>query len=93
MVSETDPPRPGAAAPDPPPPPPPELMPALARFERGDFRGARQELEALLARKPAPETASAGRELLARLAPDPWAVHLGLGTLVLLLLVAIVYVF
>jgi hypothetical protein len=73
-------------------PTPPELIPALASFERGDFRGATAAATALLAGQPAPELADAARVLLARMAPDPWAVRVGLLALTLLAIVAAVFV-
>jgi hypothetical protein len=74
----------------PPPPPPPALLPALARFERGDFRGATALARALLADAD-PEVQGAARDLLARMAPDPWALRLGLLALALLAIVAVVF--
>jgi hypothetical protein len=74
-----------------PAPPPPELLPALARFERGDFRGAAADAAALLAAQPGPEVESAARTLLARVAPDPWALRLGLLALTLLAMVAAIF--
>lgn len=105
------------------PPPPAALAEATARFERGDFLGARQEVARLLpgTSRPRPatdtspkvatttvatttaapttaatETATeielAARALLDRMAPDPWAVRIGLLVLVLLALVTGLYV-
>jgi hypothetical protein len=85
----------GAAAGEPEPeaaPPPPELAPAVARFDRGDFRGARAELRALLAGAPTPEVQSAARDLASRMAPDPWALRAGLASAALLALLVWLYV-
>jgi len=70
-----------------PPATPPELLPALARFERGDFRGASAEAATLLTGQPSPELAAAARALGARMAPDPWALRFGLLALTLLAIV------
>jgi hypothetical protein len=86
MTDETRPPEPEPA------PPPPALAPALARFERGDFLGARRQAERLLAERPAPDVEAAARALLASLAPDRWAVRFGLLVLVALALVTGLYV-
>jgi hypothetical protein len=75
----------------PPPPPPAALLPALASFERGDLVAAGQQAR-LLVENPDPDIQSAARELLARMAPDPWAVRFGLLALALLVLLAVVYV-
>jgi hypothetical protein len=72
-------------------PPPPELLPALARFDRGNFRGATAALSALLAGQPAPDVAEAARALLARMAPDPWALRLGLLAVTLLAIVTAIF--
>jgi hypothetical protein len=72
--------------------PPPELAGPTALFDRGDFRGARAQLDALLTSRPTPEVESAARALLARLAPDPWALRFGLLALALLALVVGLYV-
>jgi hypothetical protein len=73
-------------------PPPTELASALALFERGDFRGARAEASAIVALHPRPEVETAARALLARIAPDPWALRFGLLALALLALVVGLYV-
>ena len=85
---------PAPAAPAPPPPPPPELVPALAAFERGDFRSATSLARGVLAATPAPSTEvrAAANELLARMAPDPWAVRIAVAALVLLAVVAGLYI-
>jgi hypothetical protein len=81
----------GPAAPA-PAPPPEELLPALAAFERGDFRQARLLVAALLAGSPTPEVAAAARALEGRMAPDPWAIRVGLVALAVLALVAGIYI-
>jgi hypothetical protein len=81
---------PTAEAP-PPPPPPAALLPALARFERGDYVGATAAATAL-ASDADPEVQEAARALLARMAPDPWAIRVGLLALTLLALVAGLFV-
>ncbi len=73
-------------------PPPAALAPALARFAAGDFDGARRAARALLAAGPPAEVEAAARALLAHLAPDPWALRVGAGTLVLLVALAVGYV-
>lgn len=93
-------PRPGDAKEDPrnrapeqwPPPHPPELDPAWALFDRGDWRGAAAEIAALLASNPPDEVAAASRALAARMAPDPWALRVGLAALGLLALLCVLYV-
>jgi hypothetical protein len=70
-----------------------EVQPALARLERGDLRGARADLEALLAANPSPDVATAAREILARMAVDPWAIRFGLGALALLVFITLRYIF
>jgi hypothetical protein len=73
--------------------PPPELADALARFERGDFAGARTEAERRALNSDSdPEVAAAARALLLRLAPDPWALRFGLLVLAALALVTGLYV-
>jgi hypothetical protein len=84
---------PAAKTAAPPPPPPPELLPALVLFDGGDLRGADAAARALLAGKPAPEVEEAARGLLARLAPDPWALRLGVLAAGLLALLCGLYVF
>jgi len=71
--------------------PPPELADALARFERGDFAGARAEAQRRAGESDA-GVAAAARALLLRLAPDPWAVRFGLLVLAALALVSGLYV-
>jgi hypothetical protein len=88
----TDPKADGAAPPPPPPPTPAALVEAVARFERGDFLGARLEIERQLSLHPPPEVEAAARALLARLASDPWAARFGVLVLVLLALVTGLYV-
>jgi hypothetical protein len=89
----TPPPRP---APEAPAAPPAALSPATALFERGDFLAARREVARVLAATSATTTASeleaAARALLERMAPDRWAVRIGLLVLVLLALVTGLYV-
>jgi hypothetical protein len=75
----------------PAPPPPSAVLPALEQFQRGDFRAATATLEALLATRPEPEVETAARALLARMAPDPWALRFGLLALALLAIVATVF--
>lgn len=82
---------PAALAPA-PPPPPPELVPAHTAFERGDFRSATSLARAVLAASPPKELEAAARELLARMAPDAWAIRLGIAALALLALVAGLYI-
>lgn len=77
----------------PAPPPPAELGPALSHFEAGDFRSAHATLAALRRSDPAPEVAAAATALAAQLAPDPWAVRVGLLALGLLALVSSTYLF
>jgi hypothetical protein len=72
--------------------PPAALAGATARFERGDFLGARLEIQRVLAAHPDPEVEAAGRALLARMAPDPWAARFGVLVLVILALVTGLYV-
>ncbi len=84
--------------PAPPPAPPPEqLLPEMATvtalFERGDFRGTRQALQAIFAGNPTPEVAAAAHQLQARLRIDPWGFRMGLLALALLALVTGIYVF
>jgi hypothetical protein len=76
----------------PPADPLPELAEASALFERGDFRAARAHLTALLAGNPSPEVETAARALLSRMAPDPWALRIGLLALALIGLVIGLYV-
>jgi hypothetical protein len=71
--------------------PPAEVRPALARFERGDFRGATADLDALLAAQPASDVAAAAHALADRMAPDPWALRFGLLALTLLAIVVAVF--
>jgi hypothetical protein len=71
-------------------PPPEALLPALAKFERGDFRGA-TTLATALAAHADPEVQVAARALLARMAPDPWALRLGLLALTLLAILTAIY--
>jgi hypothetical protein len=75
-----------------PPPPPPAAAEATARFERGDFLGARLEVQRLLAAPRDPEVEAAARALIARMAPDPWAARFGVLVLVVLALVTGLYV-
>jgi hypothetical protein len=88
MSEPTTPPAPAVAA------PPAALAGATARFERGDFLGARLEVERLLAEQPQPEPElkAAARALLDRMAPDPWAARFGVLVLVVLALVTGLYV-
>ncbi len=72
---------------------PPELAEAIARFDRGDFAGARAEARRRVADPSVtPAVAEAARALLARLAPDPWALPIGILVLAVLALVTGVYV-
>ncbi len=85
-MTATDPPaQPPAAT------PPDEVLRALARFERGDFLGARTDLDALLATNPSAAVADAARDILGRMTPDPWALRIGLGALALLILLSLAY--
>ena len=84
-------PTPPAPEPAPPPPPPAALVPALATFERGDWASARRQARALLS-DPEPQVQEAARALLARMAPDPWAIRTGLLALALLVIIAVTYV-
>jgi len=77
--------------PAPPPPPPEALLPALASFERGDWVAATAEARRLLS-DPDPQLQTAARDLLGRMAPDPWAIRAGLLSLVLLVIIAITYI-
>jgi hypothetical protein len=88
MADEVDKP---AEKPEPPPPPPPELLPALAQFERGDWVAATALVRPLAASADT-VVQSAARALLARMAPDPWAIRVGLLTLALLVIVAATYI-
>ena len=88
MAEETTPPT---AEPAPPPPPPAALLPALATFERGDWVSADVQAHALLS-DPDPQVQAAARALLARMAPDPWAIRAGLLALALLVIIAVTYV-
>jgi len=74
------------AAPAAEPPPPPELAIALASFDRGDFFGTRTEIAAALAAHPTAEMQQAARALVDRMAPDPWALRVGVGAFLLLLI-------
>jgi hypothetical protein len=67
------------------------LSDAQARFARGDFLGARLAAERELA-AGGPDQQAAARDLLARLAADPWALRFGLIILAVLALVAGLYV-
>ena len=80
-----------AEKPAPPPPPPEALLPALALFERGDWVAATREGRRL-ATDPDPAIQSAARDLLVRMAPDPWAIRVGLLTLALLIVIALSYI-
>jgi hypothetical protein len=73
-----------------PAPPPAALLPALASFERGDRVAAAAQARPLLDSAD-PEVQAAARALMARMAPDPWAVRFGLMAAVLLLILVIVY--
>jgi hypothetical protein len=84
-----------APAPTTPPAPPswpPALLPAVARFEAGDFRGARLALDRLLA-DPAttPIETAAAADLRRRLEIDPAAFVAGAIALGIILLVATTY--
>jgi hypothetical protein len=80
-------------------PPPPALLPALALFERGDFLGARRELDRLVATGASapgsgpPDLVAATRALRTRLDIDPAAFVAGGIALGLLALVATTYLF
>ena len=81
-----------------PAPPPPALLPALALFERGDFRATRQALDRLVAPDASaasgpPELRVAVRSLRRRLDIDPAAFVVGGLALGLLVLVATTYLF
>ena len=88
MVESESPP---AAATAPAPPPPAAVLPALAMFERGDWAGATARAR-VLAADPDPAVQAAAQDLLARMAPDPWAFRVGLLALTLLAIVTGVYV-
>jgi hypothetical protein len=95
MAAEPSPPKTSetsAEASAPEAPPPQALLPALAAFDRGDFRESRRLLNELLAGSPAPELAAAARALGARMAPDPWAVRVALVALGVLALVIGIYI-
>lgn len=64
---------------------------ALASFERGDWVAATAEARRLLA-DPDPQVQTAARDLMARMAPDPWAIRVGLLALALLVIVAVTYI-
>jgi hypothetical protein len=89
MADETSPP----SAIEPSPNLPAELAPVLALLDRGDHRGAAALLARVLAEKPAPEVEQAARALEARLAPDRAALAVGLGTVALLLVITLHYIF
>jgi hypothetical protein len=91
-MSDPAPPAPAARPAPPAPPPPPELLPALAAFERGDFRAARQLAGDLLASRPAAEVETAARALQGRMAIDPWAFRVGLIAAAVLALIIGAYV-
>jgi hypothetical protein len=78
-------------------PPPPALLGALARFERGDFRGVRQELDRLVPAAPPAEVprelVAAARSLRGRLDIDPAGFVVGGIALGLLVLVSTTYLF
>jgi hypothetical protein len=76
-----------------PPPPPPELAPALAAFDRGDFREVQRLTAALLANSPSAEVTAATQALRARLAIDPWAFRVALIAAGLLAVITGAYVF
>jgi hypothetical protein len=88
-------PRPGESTPPPPAPLPPAVLPALALFERGDFRGARLALEHLtrapVGTAPAPDIVAATASLRGRLDIDPVAFVVGGVALGILVLVATTY--
>jgi len=73
-------------------PPLAEIAPAAAAFERGDFQATRAQLRKLLATEPPEPVALAARKLLDRMAPDPWAMRIGIGAAGLLALVVLLYV-
>jgi hypothetical protein len=91
MTEPSEPRVPSERAPPPASPVPPVLADAVARFDRGDFLGARQAAERHRD-DPSPEVQAAARALLARLSPDPWALRFGLLVLIVLALVAGLYV-
>jgi len=66
----------------PPPPPPAALLPALASFERVDLVAAAAQARPMLESTDA-EVQAAARDLLARMAPDPWAIRFGMMAAVL----------
>ena len=74
----------------PPPPPPAALLPALASFERGDLVAAAAQARPMLESTDA-EVQAAARDLLARMAPDPWAICFGMMAAVLLLILVVIY--
>jgi hypothetical protein len=63
----------------------------MAAFDRGDFVAAAAAARPLVD-SPDPEVQAAARALLDRLAPDPWAIRLGLLAVIALALVAGIYV-
>lgn len=77
--------------PAPPPPPPEPVLPALAHFEHGDWVSAGIEARHLQSDAD-PQVQAAARELLARMAPDPWAIRVGLLALALLVILGVVYI-
>ncbi len=79
--------------PTPPPPaaPPPELAPALALFERGNFRDAHAAIKTLLNANPTPEIEATAKTLQARMAPDPWALRAGVLALAILIAISVRY--
>lgn len=76
-----------------PAPPPPALLPALALFERGDFRGTRTELDRLTAAQgsSSPEIAAAATSLRSRIDIDPYGFAVGLFALGILVLCSVAY--
>lgn len=71
---------------------PAELASARARFERGDFLGAKEAIQQILSTHPEPPVETAARDLLARMAPDPRALLVGGLALATLIAVTAIYV-
>jgi|GEM_PF-3181943 len=65
------------------------LAPAVAAFERGDYRSTRRICTELLERDLDPDVHDAARELLKRLEPDRLVLRVLWGSFVLLALIAL----
>lgn len=88
----TDPAPPSTPTPTTEPDLPIELAPALESFRRGDFARAAAQARTLLASSPGPDLIAATQTFLRRMAPDPWALRIGIITATLLALVTAIYV-